>query len=75
MALFNKGKRQRKREQKVIAAAMAEGHEDLQAWEGQVSKTEGQRDPTRRFVGTSLRLLFGHNQGRLPGPRHPRPRN
>jgi len=74
MALFNKAKQQQKRERKAQATAMAEGHEDLQPWEGQVAKAEEHHDPARGFVATSLRLLFGQAQGRLPGPRHPRPR-
>ena len=74
LAVFDKAKRQQKRERKAMTAAMAQGHEDLQPWEGQVSKAEERHDPARGFVGTSLRLLFAHHQGRLPGRRHPRPR-
>lgn len=75
MALFGKGKRQHRRDEKAAAAALAEGHEDLAAWEGETAKSQARNDPARGFVGTSLRLLFGQAQGRLPGPRHPRPRS
>ncbi len=53
MALFDKEKRQQKRDERIREAASAQYHEVLQAWQEDMSRAEGYYELARDFGGAS----------------------